>query len=269
MELPAVEDHRCNGRAVRSENPILDQRVTSAEAKLDKLQRVGFRMILLGFTPEKSVLNCPIQVVVRWGCLIVFYAACTTYELCNSFIFSRNLLEMVAHAYIATYVGAFAFQWAYFYRITPKLFTDRIRLEDFHCTKNEPESTEKISDENVKILKKVLIVAAIWLATNNASHLLGPIIEAAVTLIGGGEVNQIFILPHVFQYPIWAQIIIYVWNFGTTFGLLVYTVGSYTVIGVQVAKIKILCEILNAALINAEDGRNIRDYIADHVKIIK
>nr|AQM56063.1 olfactory receptor [Apolygus lucorum] len=222
-------------------------------------------------TPEKFMGTFSVQHAILFSALFIFHTMYAIYEVTITAFFARSLLETVSHFYIATYLFAFNFQWYFMLYSIRTFHENEIFLEDFKCTQTHADFATRELDENVYIFTRVLFVSCLCWTVNSSTHIIGPAIEALISLIKTGQIdNVLFILPPVFSTPWWAQIIIYFCNAITMFGLLLYCLASYTIMGFKVLKLKTLCDILNEALRNdVEEESNIKAYIKDHQIIIK
>ncbi|KAF6212784.1 hypothetical protein GE061_010493 [Apolygus lucorum] len=242
----------------------------TSSVRLDKWQRIGYKLLLLGMKPEKFMNKFSLQKALVYLVFFVVHTMYSIQELVVALFFSTSLLERISHGYIFTYVVSFNLQWYYMLLNIENFHQNEVSLEQFRSTQAYFDFADRRLNRNINLFLKCLLTATAFWICNNTAHILGPLVETLLTFLRRGEFHLVALLPQAYSLPVWGQIIMYFHNALLTFLFLVYCLASYLVWGTRVLKVKTQCDILNEALRrDYGQGSNIKSYIKDHIKIIK
>nr|APZ81463.1 olfactory receptor 41 [Adelphocoris lineolatus] len=242
----------------------------NSSVRIEKWISFGYRLLLLGMTPEKFLDKSPAGRVRVYLTLFMIQSFYCCHEIAAVVYFSRSLLERITHGYIMTYVVAFNMEWYFLLYCVRSFHENELHLERFESTQAHFEFSERAFDRNTKVFLTCLAICVAWWGTNNSIYIFGPLLETVMSFIRSGEFKQVSILPQVFSMPWWLQIIVYIHNALLIFSALVYCVSSFIILGSKILKVKTQCDILSEALKNdTGEESNVRAYVKDHIQIIK
>nr|APZ81503.1 olfactory receptor 81 [Adelphocoris lineolatus] len=237
--------------------------------RLEKWQRSGYKLLLYGMSAKRFMKSSSQRAVV-YLVVVMTLGLYSLHELIAALFFSRSLLEGISHAYIMTYILTFLIQWFYMLQHVRSFHENEIYLEKFESTQAHSSFADHILDRNMKDFLKYIMFCAGWWATNNFTHLIGPLIEFSLAFIRTGEFIQISLLPQVFDLPKWGQVAMYIHNAVMTFSFFMYCGANSLILGTRVLKVKTQCDILNEALRNDHGVEsNIKAFIKDHIVILR